>query len=71
MAELDSEERWSTSFASSQDELAALTEAALVEIAAGEVGAYVGTLRSRHARWRGRMEEVTDYSSVIFRFRNL
>jgi hypothetical protein len=36
MAELDSEERWSTAFASSQNELAALAEEALREFAAGE-----------------------------------
>ena len=36
LAELDSEQRWSTAFASSQNELAALAEAALREFAAGE-----------------------------------
>ena len=35
-AELDSEERWSTAFASSQDELAALAEEALREFETGE-----------------------------------
>lgn len=36
MAELGSEQRWSTAFASSQNELAALAEEALREFAAGE-----------------------------------
>lgn len=35
-AELESEERWSTAFAASQNELAALADEALREFAAGE-----------------------------------
>ena len=36
LAELDSERRWSHSFASSQDQLAQLADEALRELAAGE-----------------------------------